>query len=276
MDQELNPKQRELRAMRRSRRKSLLLSILSILAFLIIWQSVVSFKLVNTRFLDSPITVFKTVFTKITVKKPDGGLLLQHIIESAQVVWFGFLIGAIIGIPLGLFMGWYRKFDRIIRPLFEVLRPIPALAWIPIVIVFLGIGAQARAAIIFFGSFVGIVLNTYTGIRLTSETLINVSKTCGNTDFQTFYKVGIPSTMPMIFAGLKISMGAAWGTVVAAEMLAAARGLGYMIQIGRMFGEVSLIMAGILVIGVCGLISSWLISLLESIVLKWRPKKHEQ
>jgi len=122
---------------------------------------------------------------------------------------------------------------------------------------------------------VGVVLNTYTGIRQTSETLINVSKTCGNSNFRTFYKVGIPSAMPLIFAGLKISMGAAWGTVVAAEMLAASRGLGYMIQIGRMFGEVSLIMAGILVIGICGLFSSWLIGLLESVVLRWRPKKHE-
>ena len=267
-------KQRELRELSRSRRKALLLSILSILTLLLVWQLAVRYKLVNTRFLESPIDVFKTIFNKFTVKRPDGGLLYQHIIESANVVWMGFFFGAVIGIPLGLFMGWYRNFDRIIRPLFEVVRPIPSLAWIPIVLVFFGIGAQARAAIIFFGSFVGIVLNTYTGIRQTNQTHINVSKTCGNSEFRTFYKVGIPSAMPMIFAGLKISMGAAWGTVVAAEMLAAAKGLGYMIQIGRTYGEVSLIMAGILVIGVCGLLSSWLISLLESAVLRWRPKKH--
>ena len=273
---ELSAKQRELQAARRSRHKSLLLSVLSILTLLTFWQLVVSFQLVNTRFFDSPLDVFRTLLNKFSERRPDGGLIHQHIIESAQVVWLGFFSAAVIGIPLGLFMGWYRYFDRIVRPLFEVVRPVPALAWIPIVLIFFGIGAQARAAIIFFGCFVGIVLNTYTGIRQTSQVLINVSKTCGNPEFRTFYKVGIPSAMPMIFAGLRISMGAAWGTVVAAEMLAAARGLGYMIAVGRIFGEVSLIMAGILVIGVCGLISSWLIAILENIVLRWRPKKHDE
>ena len=269
-------KQIELRSMRRDAVRQMALSIFSVLFLLAIWQLLVSFQLVNTRFLESPITVLKTVIQKITVKKPDGGYLSQHIIASAKVVWLGFIVGALIGIPLGLLMGWYGMFDRVIRPLFEIVRPIPALAWIPIVLLFLGIGVEARAAIIFFGSFVGIVLNTYTGIRSTNQTLINVAKTCGASNFEIFYRVGIPSAMPMIFAGLRTAMGAAWGTVVAAEMLAASNGLGYMIQMGRMFGEVKLIMAGILVIGICGLISSWLIGLLENVVLKWRPKQHEK
>lgn len=269
-------KQIELKSIRRNAARQVALSICSVLLLLTIWQLLISFQMVNTRFLESPITVLKTVIQKITVKKPDGGYLSQHIIESAKVVWLGFAVGAIIGIPLGLLMGWYGLFDRIIRPLFEIVRPIPALAWIPIVLLFLGIGVEARAAIIFFGSFVGIVLNTYTGIRSTNQTLINVARTCGASNFEIFYRVGIPSAMPMIFAGLRTAMGAAWGTVVAAEMLAASNGLGYMIQMGRMFGEVRLIMAGILVIGICGLISSWLIGLLESAVLKWRPKQHEK
>lgn len=271
----IEAKKAELKGIRRDKLQLLLLSICSVLVLLAIWQALVSFQLVNTRFLESPITVIKTVIQKVTVKKPDGGYLYQHILASAKVVWLGFAVGAVVGIPLGLFMGWYKLFDRIIRPLFEIVRPIPALAWIPIVLLFLGIGVKARAAIIFFGSFVGIVLNTYTGIRSTNQTLINVAKTCGASNFEVFYRVGIPSAMPMIFAGLRTAMGAAWGTVVAAEMLAASNGLGYMIQMGRMFGEVKLIMAGILVIGVCGLISSWLIGLLENAVLKWRPKQHE-
>lgn len=268
-------RQAELKSIRRDKRRMVLLSVLSVLTLLVIWQVLVSLQLVNTRFLESPVTVLKTILQKITIKKPDGGYLVQHVIESAKVVWIGFLTGTIIGIPLGLFMGWNRMCDRIIRPLFEVVRPIPALAWIPIVLLFLGIGVEARAAIIFFGSFVGIVLNTYVGIRSTNQVLINVAKTCGASDFEIFYRVGISSAMPMIFAGLRTAMGAAWGTIVAAEMLAASRGLGYMIQMGRMFGEVKLIMAGIIVIGICGLFSSWLVGLLEDAVLKWRPKRHE-
>ncbi len=268
----LEARKTELKSIRHQKRTLMALSVLSLAVFFAIWQMVVSFELVNTRFLESPVTVIKTILSKITVKKPDGGYLLQHILESAKVVWLGFLTGAIIGVPLGLFMGWYKLCDRFIRPLFEVVRPIPSLAWIPIVLLFLGIGVNARAAIIFFGSFVGIVLNTYTGIRSTNPVLINVSKTCGASNFKTFWKIGIPSALPMIFAGFKTAMGAAWGTVVAAEMLAASKGLGYMIQMGRMFGEVELIMAGILVIGICGFFSSWLIGLVEGVVLKWRPR----
>lgn len=263
----------ELHDIRKQRIKYLTISIVVVLLVLVVWQLAVSMKLVNTRFFESPIGVIKKIAEKVTVKKPDGGLLLDHILGSAQTVFTGFFVAAIIGIPLGLFMGWYKLFDRVVRPLFEIVRPIPGLAWIPIALLFLGIGVKARAAIIFFGCFVATVLNTYTGIRSTSEVLINVAKTCGASNFEIFWRVGIPSAMPMIFAGLRTSMGSAWGTVVAAEMLASSNGLGFMIQMGRMFGEVSLIMAGILVIGILGFISSGIVSLVEGIVLKWRPKK---
>ena len=263
----------ELQSRRRENLKYLLISILVVLLVLVIWQLAVENKWVSTRFFDSPIGVLKTIVTKINNKKPDGGRLFQHIWASAKVVWLGFLLAAVIGIPLGLFMGWYRLFDRIVRPLFEIVRPIPSLAWIPIVLLFLGIGVEARAVIIFTGCFVATVLNTYTGIRSTSQTLMNVAKTCGASNFEIFWKVGIPSAMPMIFAGLKTSMGSAWGTIVAAEMLSSSNGLGYMIQMGRSFGVVSLIMAGIIVIGILGFISSGIIGLVENLVLRWRPKK---
>lgn len=263
----------EIKAIRKQKIKYLSISVAVVLLVLLVWQLVVQMGLVSTRFFDSPSGVVETILRKITSKKPDGGYLYQHIWASAKVVWLGFLLAAVIGIPLGLFMGWYRLCDRVIRPLFELVRPIPSLAWIPIVILFLGIGVEARSVIIFTGCFVATVLNTYTGIRSTNQTLINVAKTCGASNFQTFVKIGIPSAMPMIFAGLKTSMGSAWGTIVAAEMLASSNGLGYMIQMGRSFGEVSLIMAGIIVIGILGFISSGFVSLVEGVVLKWRPKK---
>jgi len=262
----------ETRAIRAERIKYLSISIAVALLVLLAWQLAVRFQLVSTRFFDSPVGVMETILRKVADKKPDGGLLFQHIWASAKVVWLGFLLAAAIGIPLGLFMGWFRLCDRIIRPLFEIVRPIPSLAWIPIVLLFLGIGVEARAVIIFTGCFVATVLNTYTGIRSTNQTLVNVAKTCGAGNFKIFWRVGVPSAMPMIFAGLKTSMGSAWGTIVAAEMLASSNGLGYMIQMGRSFGEVSLIMAGIIVIGILGFISSGMVSFVESIVLKWRPK----
>lgn len=269
----LEAKIAETRAARKDAIKYLTISIVVILLVLTVWQLAVMLNLVSTRFFDSPLGVIQTIIDKFTNRKPDGGLLLQHIWSSAKVVWFGFLLAAVIGIPLGLFMGWFKLCDRVIRPLFEMIRPIPSLAWIPIVLLFLGIGIEARAVIIFTGCFVATVLNTYTGVRSTNQTLINVAKTCGAGNFKIFCKVGIPSALPMIFAGLKTSMGSAWGTIVAAEMLASSNGLGYMIQMGRSFGKVSLIMAGIIVIGILGFISSGILSVLEGIVLKWRPKK---
>lgn len=263
----------ETKAIRKDKIKYLITSVMVVLFVLLIWQLAVQFHWVSTRFFDSPMGVAQTIIRKISDKKPDGGILIQHIWASTKVVWLGFLLAALIGIPLGLFMGWFRMCDRIIRPLFEMLRPIPSLAWIPIVLLFLGIGVKARAVIIFTGCFVATVLNTYTGVRSTNQTLINVAKTCGASNMQTFWKVGVPSAMPMIFAGLKTSMGSAWGTIVAAEMLASSNGLGYMIQMGRSFGEVSLIIAGIIVIGILGFISSAIVGAVENVVLKWRPKQ---
>lgn len=263
----------ENKAIHRSKMKYFAISVAVVLLVLLVWQLAVQWGLVTTRFFDSPVGVIQTIIKKLADKKPDGGYLFQHIWASAKVVWLGFFLAAVIGIPLGLFMGWFRLCDRIIRPLFEIVRPIPSLAWIPIVLLFLGIGVQARAVIIFTGCFVATVLNTYAGIRSTNQTLINVAQTCGAGNFKIFLKVGIPSAMPMIFAGLKTSMGSAWGTIVAAEMLASSNGLGYMIQMGRSFGKVSLIMAGIIVIGIFGFISSGIVSLAEGFVLKWRPNK---
>lgn len=266
----------EITAMRRKKRKLTLMSVASIIVVLAVWQALVSFEIVDTKFFCGPIEIIKAVIQKITDNGPDGSYLHEHILASLEVVWIGFLLATVLGITLGLFMGWFKRVDRIVRPVFEVLRPIPPLAWIPVIIVFLGVGVLSRGVIIFFGAFVSIVLNTYAGVRSTNQTLINVAKTCGAKNFEIFVKVGIPSAMPMTFAGLRTAMGIAWGTIVAAEMLGSSVGLGYFIKYGRTYCEVDLIIAGILVLGICGQLSSKLIQAVERIVLKWRPRIDEK
>lgn len=263
----------ELQERKRADRKLRLLSVCSVLAVILIWQALVSFEIVNTRYLASPIEVFQTLVRKFHVKKPDGNYLQSHILASARVVFAGYFASVIIGIPLGLIMGWSERCDRIFRLLFEIVRPIPALAWIPIVILFLGVGDSARSAIIFFGAFVVLVLNAYAGIRSTKKVHLDVGRTCGLKNRELFWKVGVPSAMPMVFSGLKIALSSSWATVVSAEMLAAGAGLGFLIQMGRSYGDVSLILTGILVIGLCGFASGYLIELLERVVLKWTVKK---
>jgi len=167
-------------------------------------------------------------------------------------------------------MGWYKGFDSFMRPLFEIIRPIPPVSWIPLTIVWLGIGLTAKAIIVFFAAFVPCLINSYTGIRQTSEVLKNVAKTCGASNFTIFWKIGIPSSMTLTFAGIKVAIGNAWATLVAAEMLAASSGLGYMILMGRQFGRVDLVILGIVVIGVIGTIITMLIGMLENKVLGWK------
>jgi NitT/TauT family transport system permease protein len=208
--------------------------------------------------------VFFLFLEKFSNPNPDGALLYQHAAASLGLALTGFLAAVIIGIPLGLFMGWYPAVNMTVRPLFDAIRPIPPIAWIPIAILWLGIGMKAKAFIIFLAAFVPCVINSYTGIRLTNPVLIRVAEIYGASNFETFRKIGIPSAIPMIFTGMKLSLNAAWTTLVAAELLAASVGLGYMIQLGRRLARPDVIIVGMLTIGFLGALMSWLLTRGES------------
>lgn len=255
---------------KRSQYQNAMLSVIGILGFLILWQIVSASGIVDSKYLSTPIQIFNLFITKLTDANPDGAVIGVNILSSLTVALSGFGLAIIIGIPLGLFMGWYKGFDSFMRPMFEIIRPIPPVSWIPLTIVWLGIGLQAKALIVFFAAFVPCLINSYTGIRQTSEVLKNVAKTCGASNFTIFWKVGVPSSMTLAFAGVKVAIGNAWATLVAAEMLAASSGLGYMILMGRQFGRVDLVILGIVVIGVIGIIITILIGMLENKVLGWK------
>ena len=275
----LNQKDLEqgLAAYKKSRKRELLrmmlLSALGIAAFLVIWQLVVQFKLVNVRNLPAPSKVVETILYKISNKNPDGNTLGTNILASLQVALSGFILALVIGIPLGLFMGWFTPVDKFVRPVFELLRPVPPIAWIPVVVVFVGIDLKAKATIIFLSVFVPCVINSYTGIKLTKRTLINVAKTFGAGNFETFIKVGIPSAMPMVFTGVRTAQGGAWSTLVAAEMLAAKAGLGYMLQVGRNVARADVVVAGMVTISVLGALMALVLGIIEKRVLKWKLER---
>lgn len=252
--------------------KYALLSILGIFIFLLIWQLAVEFGLVNETRLPKPTTILQTLGYKIYNQAPDGNTLGVNILASLQVALTGFLTAMVIGIPLGLFMGWWEYADRFIRPIFELVRPVPPIAWIPLVVVWMGIGLKAKAMIIFFTAFVPCVINSYTGIKLTNKTLINVSRTFGASNLEIFWKVGIPSALPMVFAGIRVALGNSWSTLVAAEMLAASAGLGYMIQIGRTIARPDIVIAGMVTIGAIGAVLSGILSYVEKHALRWQSK----
>lgn len=258
---------------RRDSLKYFLLGVVGILMFLLAWQAVCSLGLVSPKRLPSPITVIETWLYKWTNTNPDGSTLGTNILASLQVSLVGFVVAVVIGIPLGLIMGWWDYANRFLRTIFEIIRPIPPIAWIPLVVVWMGVGLKAKALIIFFSAFVPCVINAYTGIKLTSETLINVSKTFGASKTEIFFKVGVPSSLPMVFSGIRIALGASWTTLVAAEMLAATAGLGYMIQFGRTIARADVVIAGMITIGALGAIMSAALSKVENHFLRWKIYK---
>ena len=259
---------------RRRKKKNLyfntILSICGILLFFIVWELLVISGVVDKKKLCDVVRIFQLLLVKIYDPNPDGAVLIVNIWSSLQIALCGFVLAILIGIPLGWLMGWYRGFDSFMRPIFEIIRPIPPVSWIPLTIVWLGIGIGAKSFIVFFSAFVPCLINSYTGIRQTKKVLKNVAKTFGASYFTSFWKVGIPSSMTMAFAGIKVAIGNAWATLVAAEMLAASSGLGYMILMGRSYGRVDLVILGIVIIGVLGVIISVIIGLLENIVLGWK------
>ena len=255
---------------RRTQQMYMMLSVTGVAVFLLIWEIVSDTGIANSRYLAAPSTILKLFITKLTDPNPDGAVLGVNILASLQVSLTGFFLAIIIGIPLGLLMGWYGGFESFIRPIFELIRPIPPVSWIPLTIVWLGIGLPAKAFIVFFSAFVPCVINAYTGIKQTSPVLINFAKTCGASNFTIFWKIGIPSSMTMVFAGVRVALGNAWATLVAAEMLAASSGLGYMILMGRQFARPDLILLGIVVIGIIGVIFTAILSKVENKVWGWK------
>ena len=255
---------------RRTQQMDMMLSVTGVAVFLLIWEIVSDTGIANSRYLAAPSTILKLFITKLTDPNPDGAVLGVNILASLQVSLTGFFLAIIIGIPLGLLMGWYGGFESFIRPIFELIRPIPPVSWIPLTIVWLGIGLPAKAFIVFFSAFVPCVINAYTGIKQTSPVLINFAKTCGASNFTIFWKIGIPSSMTMVFAGVRVALGNAWATLVAAEMLAASSGLGYMILMGRQFARPDLILLGIVIIGIIGVIFTAILSKVENKVLGWK------
>ncbi|WP_434510594.1 ABC transporter permease [Desulfitobacterium sp. AusDCA] len=240
------------------------ISFISLAVFILLWEFVCRVGLVSPHILVPPSEIVGTFIYKLSNVDPDGATLIQHIKTSLRLALTGFSCAVAIGVPLGLLMGWYKPFDTIIRPIFDLIRPIPPIAWIPLSILWLGIGIQAKTFIIFLAAFVPSTINSYTGIRLTDPVLVRVARIYGASNWKTFLKIGVPSAVPMVFTGLKLSLNSSWTTLVAAELLAASQGLGFLIQMGRKLARPDIIIVGMLTIGLTGALMAAILTKVES------------
>jgi ABC-type nitrate/sulfonate/bicarbonate transport system permease component len=186
----------------------------------------------------------------------------------------GFLLGAFAGIVVGILAGWSRTFGSIVRPIIELLRPIPPLAWIPLAIIWFGLGEPSKFFIIFLAAFFPVVTAAYFGVRNVDPVLIRAARTFGVSGWNMLIRIVGPAASPDLATGVRIGWGLSFGILVAAELIAADRGLGFMIMNERNTGgSVSVIIVGILLIGALNLITD---ALLGGLIQRWIGRWHGQ
>lgn len=239
------------------------LPYLSLLAFFLFWQAIVDFGIIPRTMLASPTEVIKMFFFKLTNIDPDGSLLYKHVLVSLEEALLGYILALLVGIPLGLAMGWFGIFEGLTKPIFEMIRPIPSVAWIPLVIFWFGTGLISKVYIIFIGALVPCVINSYTGVRMTNPTFIRMGRTYGASNWKIFTKICIPSALPMVFGGLQVALAVAWTCLVAAELVGADVGLGFLITMGRRLLKPDLILLGMAMVGLTGVLISAIVDRIE-------------
>ena len=242
------------------------------LILILVWQGLSSVQVIPSYKLPSPVEILLGFRDLLIVGVPPGHLLHNHMLYSLYRVALGYAVAALLAIPLGLLMGWSPGLLRMIRPLFELVRPIPPLAWIPIAILWFGIGIKSAAFIIFLGAFFPILLNTISGVLSINPILIEAARTLHAKEKDIFSKVLLPGAVPSIFVGMRIGIGIGWMTLVAAEFTGVKEGfgLGYMIMTARDIQRPDEILAGMLVIGVIGLLIDIGLRAIESKTIKWQ------
>lgn len=183
------------------------------------------------------------------------GLLLKYVVASLFRVTWGFLSAVVLAIPLGLFLGWHRRAGTALNPLIQVLRPISPLAWIPIAILWFGVGDLSATFLIFLASFLPLTVSAMNAVHGIDPVHLNAGRNFGLSRSQVVYRVLYPAVMPQLIVGLRITLGVSWLVVVAAEMIAVNSGLGFLIVDARNAGNrYDLVVAAMVMIGVIGLL----------------------
>jgi NitT/TauT family transport system permease protein len=207
-----------------------------------------------------------------TLELARDGTLWEHIGASLFRVGAGFGIAVLFAIPLGLWMGWVHGAFVTLNPVFQILRPISPIAWIPIAILWFGVGNASPIYLIFIASVFPMIVQTTAGVHTIEKRYLRAAENFGVTRGKLFGQVVFPATLPQIIVGMRIGLGVAWLVVVAAEMIALRSGLGYMIIDSRNAGNrYDLVIAGMIIIGLIGLALDGIMRLLESMkVVRWR------
>ena len=232
-------------------RRALLLSLAGLVAFLAFWSGLARSGLVPRLFLPTPLQVSERFATLMTTPFA-GGTLPAHLASSAQRFLSGFCLAAVVGVPLGLSMGWSRLLDDIVTPVFDALRFIAPIAWVPFAALWFGTGIGGPILIIFAGAFPPCLINAYRGARFVDPRLMEAAAMLGTPGHRVITEVMLPAALPAIIAGLRISAGLGWQSLVGAELIVASTGVGYMMVQAQGAVSTTTVMVGMIAIGLFG------------------------
>ena len=250
---------------------SLLISAVTTGCLFLVWWLVTEIELVSPLFLPPPSAVWQQML-EVARAGFGGATLWQHSLISISRVLLAFLFSCLTAIPIGLAMGMSRIFRGVFDPPIEFYRPIPPLAYLPLIIIWFGIGELSKIMLIYLACFAPMALSTRAGVRSVSIEQIHVAYSLGASRAQVIRHIVLKAALPEILTGMRIGIGFAWTTLVAAEMVAAAAGLGYMILNASEFLVTDVVLMGIIVIGVIALLSDLLMRYIEKRMVPWKGK----
>jgi len=248
-----------------------LLSLGTIVALLLLWETVTRLGLVKPLFLPPPGAILKA-FAQVWTGALDGTPLHTHVSDSLMRVIGAFLLATAVGIPAGLAMGVSRIARGILDPIIEFYRPLPPLAYLPLMVIWFGIGELSKILLIFLACFAPVALSARSGVQSASRDQINAALSMGANRWQVLRHVVLPAALPDILVGLRIGMGVGWTTLVAAEMVAATAGLGQLVLNASNFLRTDVVVMGILVIGLFAIVFELGMRKLERVLVPWKGK----
>lgn len=248
-------------------KRSVLLGGSTIALLLTAWWAACALELVSPFILPSPRSVVEAAI------RVNGGYLgstlISHLQASVSVVLVGFFAAAIVGVPLGVAMAWLRPLDVAFGPVLSVLRPIPPPAWIPLSILWFGIGLSGKTFVVFIAAITPCLINSYVGVKQVPRELISAARTLGASQREQLLRVAVPSGLPFIVSGLRIGLSTAWASLVAAELVVATAGFGFLIMSGYRNFEADIMAGGIAAVAMTGFAMDLLLQYAERHLLDW-------
>ncbi len=253
-----------------------ILGVTSVSIFLLVWEFMggpisvnnpIPFLRVNPMFMSAPSLIWKAAVDLVS-----SGEIWNDLRVSGIELFWGYFLSAVVAVPFGIMVGWYKKASHIFDPFINAMNATPRVALLPLVIIWLGIGILSKVGIIFLGAVFPILINTRDGVKTTPLNLLNAARSFGASERLIFKNVVLPSTIPFILTGLRLGLGRAIVGVMVGELYAATAGIGFMITVAGATFQTDKVFVGVLVFALTGLIGMEVLTRVEKRFDKWRPK----